>query len=137
MLVLGSTGGIVAGKKRGDDKLSKKIRINDIRLTENFKLYEFESKDTKEVKLHPSLVVKLQVMRNILCKPIKINSGYRTPEHNKKIGGHPRSQHMRGEAVDVSLWQQDETVILQLAKHVRFRRIKQYPKRRKFIHLGL
>ena len=32
---------------------------------------------------------------------IRVNSGYRTPEHNRQIGGSPTSQHTRGEAVDI------------------------------------
>jgi zinc D-Ala-D-Ala carboxypeptidase len=31
---------------------------------------------------------------------IRINSGYRTPEHNAKVGGSITSQHIKGEAVD-------------------------------------
>ena len=33
--------------------------------------------------------------------PIRINSGYRSPEHNKRVGGSPTSQHCKGEAVDI------------------------------------
>ena len=32
---------------------------------------------------------------------IRINSGYRTPEYNRKIGGSSTSQHTKGEAVDI------------------------------------
>ena len=38
----------------------------------------------------------LQQIRDLANVPIKINSGYRCPEHNKSIGGHPRSYHMKG-----------------------------------------
>ena len=34
--------------------------------------------------------------------PLKINSGYRTPEHNAKVGGVPNSQHIHGKALDIS-----------------------------------
>ena len=33
--------------------------------------------------------------------PVRINSGYRTPAHNKQIGGATNSQHCKGEAVDM------------------------------------
>ena len=32
---------------------------------------------------------------------IRVNSGYRTPAHNKQIGGATNSQHCKGEAVDI------------------------------------
>ena len=34
-------------------------------------------------------------------KPILINSGYRSPQFNKKIGGVPTSNHLTGCAVDI------------------------------------
>jgi len=32
---------------------------------------------------------------------IRVNSGYRTPEHNRQIGGSPTSDHIKGCAVDI------------------------------------
>lgn len=32
---------------------------------------------------------------------IRVNSGYRTPAHNKEVGGSPTSQHITGQAVDI------------------------------------
>jgi uncharacterized protein YcbK (DUF882 family) len=44
----------------------------------------------------------LEPIRRILGnKPIKVNSGFRSPEVNKKIGGAKHSQHMKGEAADI------------------------------------
>lgn len=34
--------------------------------------------------------------------PVLVNSGYRCVSHNQKVGGVPRSQHLVGEAADVS-----------------------------------
>jgi len=36
-------------------------------------------------------------------KPIRINSGFRSPAVNKRIGGAKNSQHVLGEAVDLNL----------------------------------
>ncbi len=38
---------------------------------------------------------KLDEIRHIYGKPIKINSGYRTPEHNLKVGGRVGSSHAK------------------------------------------
>jgi uncharacterized protein YcbK (DUF882 family) len=45
----------------------------------------------------------LQPVRDRLNKPITVNSGYRCPELNKAVGGAAASQHMVGEAADVSM----------------------------------
>lgn len=79
-------------------------RINDISVSENFKLYEFECHDGSHlVKVDPELIERLQRLREMVAKPIKINSGTRTPEYNKKVGGSPTSQHLLGKAADLAL----------------------------------
>ena len=44
----------------------------------------------------------LDPARERLGMPITVNSGFRCAVHNKAVGGVANSQHMRGEAVDVS-----------------------------------
>lgn len=80
------------------------MRINDIKISANFKLYEFECHDgNHEVKVDPELIDKMQKLREVVAKPIKVNSGYRNQEYNKKIGGSPKSQHLLGKAADLAL----------------------------------
>ena len=43
----------------------------------------------------------IQALRDIYGGPLTIVSGYRCPKHNKKVGGKPGSDHLRGEAVDI------------------------------------
>jgi uncharacterized protein YcbK (DUF882 family) len=43
----------------------------------------------------------LEELRAALGRPVVITSGYRCPEHNKAVGGVPRSPHMLGRAVDI------------------------------------
>lgn len=33
--------------------------------------------------------------------PLKVTSGYRSPDHNRRIGGARRSRHVTGEAADL------------------------------------
>ena len=42
-------------------------------------------------------------LRLYLNTPIKINSGYRSGQLNKKIGGSTTSQHCKGEAMDLQI----------------------------------
>lgn len=77
-----------------------------MKLTKNFSKSEFDSKDGAEMPDNVLENVKvvaeqLQVLRDVLNIPIKINSAYRSPKHNKKIGGVKNSQHITGKAVDI------------------------------------
>lgn len=40
-------------------------------------------------------------LRNYVGKPIKINSFFRSPDLNKAIGGSSKSQHCKGQAIDI------------------------------------
>jgi len=65
----------------------------------------------------------LQPLRNAIG-PLKINSGYRSPELNVAIGGSATSNHCRGEASDIEPAKNQVsllTVIEWLDKNVEFR----------------
>ena len=51
------------------------------------------------------LAEHLDVIRNEWGKPITLtpNGGYRSTDHNKAVGGSPRSQHMQGRAADLAM----------------------------------
>jgi uncharacterized protein YcbK (DUF882 family) len=79
-----------------------------MKLTKNFNLSEFASKDgsefPKDVKDNlQELANNLQVLRYALGQPIIITSGYRSESHNKKIGGAKSSQHILGLAADIKV----------------------------------
>lgn len=44
----------------------------------------------------------LDKVRELWGKPIGVNSGYRSAELNRAVGGAKNSQHMRGEAADIT-----------------------------------
>ena len=72
-------------------------------LSRNFNRSEFACKcgcgfDTPA----PDLVDLLQAVRDQFG-PVVITSGCRCPEHNRRIGGAPRSYHMSGQAADVRI----------------------------------
>jgi len=72
-----------------------------------FKMNEFECKDGCQMPAEAraniqALVEKvLDPVRERLGKAIYVNSGYRCPKHNLKVGGAKASQHMKGEAADM------------------------------------
>ena len=78
-----------------------------MKITDNFSLNEFNSKDGAEM---PSDVLKnvielagdLQKIRDVANCPIHINSAYRSPSHNKAIGGVSDSKHILGIAADLT-----------------------------------
>lgn len=75
-------------------------------LTTNFKLSEFACKDGSEVpsELIPNvqrLSTNLQVIRDFIHCPITVLSGYRSPSHNKRVGGAKNSQHLKAKASDL------------------------------------
>jgi len=76
--------------------------LNKIKISEHFYLIEFESPDTHEVQLDARLLVRLEMVRDCALSPVVIQSGYRTPEHNKSINGAAKnSYHLRGMAADI------------------------------------
>lgn len=49
----------------------------------------------------------LDKVREMWGKPIGVNSGYRSYELNKAVGGAKNSQHLRGEAADITAGTKD------------------------------
>jgi uncharacterized protein YcbK (DUF882 family) len=71
------------------------------KLSKYFSSKEFENSTDKEFFIDSVLVGKLDLVREEFGEPITITSGYRSPVHNRKIGGSPSSQHVLGKAADI------------------------------------
>lgn len=73
-------------------------------ITEHFSKEEMKCKCCKELKFDIRLLVKLELLRSMMGGiPILINSGYRCPKHNEKVGGAKNSYHMVGKAADIKV----------------------------------
>ena len=77
-------------------------------MTKNFKIKEFECKGGCDMPLEVyeniiKLASQLQFLRDYTGRPITINSAYRCPDHNAKVGGSKTSQHLLGKAADITI----------------------------------
>jgi uncharacterized protein YcbK (DUF882 family) len=82
--------------------------IIPVQLTPNFKKSEFDSKDGATMPDDVLIEIRkvataLQALRDRVRQPVTIHSGYRSPEHNKKVGGAVNSYHVKGMAADISV----------------------------------
>lgn len=78
-----------------------KAKDGEKNVSPNFKVKDFACKDGSDVILiNPYLIELLEKIRAHFGKSLNINSGYRTPPYNRKIGGAGISQHMFGNAAD-------------------------------------
>ena len=85
-------------------KAYSRAKEGNVKLSQNFKANEFRRKDNSDVIfIAPELVDILQTIRNHYGKAVHINSAYRTPTYNKKVGGATYSQHLYGTAADIRI----------------------------------
>ena len=79
-----------------------------MQLTKNFNRQEFDCKDGTKVpdEFLPNVqevANNLQILRDYLKVPVRVaGSGYRSPKHNKKVGGAKFSQHLTASGADIN-----------------------------------
>tara|TARA_R100001480_G_scaffold151257_1_gene152475 strand:- start:92 stop:448 length:357 start_codon:yes stop_codon:yes gene_type:complete len=79
-----------------------------------FTLDEFDSPDEPKSgsKMCACFLQICDKIRADFGKPLKVNSGYRTEAHNKKIGGVKNSSHKIGKAADFSCTNSGDRILL-------------------------
>lgn len=78
------------------------VKEGNDQLTEHFRVYEFACDDGSDtVFVSKMLPVICEYVRMRCGAELKVNSGYRTPEHNKAVGGEEFSMHLYGCAADL------------------------------------
>lgn len=90
--------------------------------------YPQEWRDTRAVELAQTFEVLRRVCGD---RPIAVISGYRSPAHNKAVGGASASQHMQGRALDLQCpdhltLDQFEALAKSIAAHTKLRGLGRY-----------
>lgn len=100
-------------------------------LSPHFSKKEFNQKhvpiELSKIKVDPKLIQRLEALRQRIGKPIRINSGYRSPEYNSKVGGAKHSQHMTGKAADIVVEGMTAKQLEPIAREVGFTFTQTYP----------
>jgi hypothetical protein len=77
------------------------------RVSENFLLSEYVKptlqRGARRAFVDPEAVWHVQQIRFGLGRPLVVSSSFRSPEHNRDVGGAPFSRHLYGDAVDVDV----------------------------------
>lgn len=85
-------------------KAYSKAKDGNKKLSTNFKVKEFACSDGSDpIFIDSELVDVLQKIRAHFGKAVTITSAYRTPTHNKNVGGTTYSQHLYGKAADIKV----------------------------------
>lgn len=100
----------------------------------SFSPREIACKGTGKVLVNEDALDKLQALRDRLRKPLILTSAYRSPEHNRAVGGAKRSKHMEGIAFDVRMDNHDPHEFEAAARAVGFTGFGYYP-RSGFMHI--
>ena len=83
----------------------------DYLISPHFSIGEMACKDgSNEVLYSTELMSMLEKLRAYVGFTVHINSGYRSPSYNRKIGGASKSQHTLGTAADIVVKKNGKTV---------------------------
>lgn len=108
-----------------------------------FKPQEIACRGTGLVLLTPvsiDALKRLDDLRRVMGHPLIVTSGYRSPQHNRAVGGAKASKHMEGIAFDVSMANADPHRFEAEARKLGFTGIGLYPPQKPtgakgFIHI--
>ena len=116
--------------------------------SEHTQVKEFASKRgdklySDAILIDDALLNKIELLFSALnCSKYIISSGYRTPEHDKAVGGNGKGQHTKGKAVDCCFYDKNGNVIPApyvccVAQDLGFKGIANISKRYVYVHLDM
>lgn len=103
-------------------------------VSKNFKVKEFACKDGSDSLVidEDFVVSKLQKIRTHFGVPVTINSAYRNPTYNKKVGGASNSYHVKGRAFDIVVKGKTPAEVARYATSIGIKGVIQY---NTFVHV--
>ena len=104
----------------------------------NFSPAEIACRGTGKLLVNEAALDTLQALRDRLGTPLIVRSAYRSPEHNRAVGGATRSKHLDGAAFDIAMANHDPHDFEDAARAVGFLGFGFYPEpRNDFMHVDL
>lgn len=84
-------------------QLSKNFTLEEMCSSTTADIYKIKNEPNEEQKENLNILCNkvLQPTRDDFGKPIHVNSGFRSAELNKKVGGKVNSYHLQGKAADL------------------------------------
>jgi hypothetical protein len=102
----------------------------------SFSPAEIACRGTGKLLVNEPALDRLQALRDRLGKPLIVRSAYRSPAHNRAVGGATRSKHLDGAAFDIAMTNHDPVAFEAAARKVGFLGFGYYP-RSGFMHIDL
>jgi len=104
----------------------------------SFSPAEIACRGTGRLLVNAAALDKLQALRDRLAKPLIVRSAYRSPTHNKAVGGAKGSKHLEGAAFDIAMANHDPAEFEAAAREAGFLGFGFYPgPRHDFMHVDL
>ena len=102
----------------------------------DFSPAEIACRGSGSLRINEEALDKLQALRDRLGKPLIVRSAYRSPAHNRAVGGASRSKHLDGTAFDIAMANHDPAAFEAAAREMGFLGFGFYA-RSGFIHIDL
>ena len=128
-----------------NQQLSKHFKLNEF--TKSYTAIQYKLKNEPDKESYDNLVrlcnEYLEPIRELIGKPLIINSGFRSKEINYRIGGVPNSAHLFGRACDFYVEGKNTediyNLIIKNCENGTLKKFDQliYYEREKFIHFGI
>jgi len=102
----------------------------------NFSPEEIACRGDGTIRINEAALDKLQALRDRLAVPLIVNSAYRSPDYNRRVGGAKHSMHLQGAAFDISMANHDPKAFEAAARAVGLTGFGFYP-RQNFMHIDI